>query len=176
MNPRWIPASLVAAVVLFVWSFVSHMAIGFEEKFITGLPDEAAVALKSTVKQSGLYFFPNEKDMEKMAALTATQPYGLVSIAVNKPFVFPINLARQLGLYLVSALIAGWLFAKALPGLRSLTEKVVFMALMGAMASILIVGGYANWYNFPWGLVAVGVVDQGIGWGLAGWVFAKMIR
>jgi hypothetical protein len=176
MNPRWIQAGLVAAVVLFSWSFVSHMALGLEEKFITGLPDAAAASLKASIPQSGMYFFPNEKDPEKMAALTQTNPYGIVAIAVGKPFSFPASLGRQFGIYLVCGLIAAWLYAKALPSLRSVVEQVAFVALIGVLSALLITGGYANWYNFPWGLVAVGMLDQGIGWGLVGLVFSKMIR
>lgn len=176
MNPRWMLGGLAAAVAMFFWSFVSHMVLGLEERYITGLPDAVAASLKSSIPQSGMYFFPYERDMEKMAALTATQPYGIVAIAVGKPFVFPVNLAQQFALYLVCSLIAAWLYLKALPNLRTTLDKIVFVALIGVLSVILITGGYANWYNFPWGLVAVGILDQGIGWGLAGFVFTKLIR
>lgn len=176
MNPRWFPGGIAAAFVLFFWSFFSHMVLGLEERFIQGLPQEAGAALQGSLQQSGLYFFPNEKDMEKMAELTKTQPVGIISYSVGTPFSFVKSLGLQLGIYLVCGLIAAWLYGKALPSLRSMPEQIAFVALLGVFSAALITGGYANWYRFPWGLAAVGVLDQGVGWGLAGFVFTKLIR
>lgn len=152
------------------------MVIGFEEKFIQPLPAEAAAALKTHVKATGMYFYPNEQDPAKLAEVTATNPYGLVTFSTGSPFSFGAALGTQFVLYLVCALIAAWLYAKAMPNLRGTVDRIVFVALFGVFAVILVTGGYANWYRFPWGLVAVDVLDQGIGWALAGFVFTKLIR
>jgi len=179
MNPRWFVAAPIAAVALFFWSFVSHMVIGLEEKFVRPLPGGEAItaALKENVKAPGLYFYPGEQDMEKLTELTKTTPTGIITFTPpGTPFNFGANLGRQFGLYLICTLLAAWMYSKALPGLHSLPERILFVALIGVIAAILITGGYANWYGMPWGLMAIGIVDQGAGWAIAGFIFAKMIR
>jgi hypothetical protein len=176
MNPRWVVGGVAAAFVLFFWSFVSHMVLALEEKYIRGLPEPAAAALEANLKEPGMYYFPNVQDPAKMAEITATKPFGIMSYSVGVPFSFPVSLATQLGLYLICTLMAAWLYAKALPNLRTPGERVAFVALLGVLAAVLIIGGYANWYRFPWPLVAIGVLDQGVGWALAGLVFQRLIR
>jgi hypothetical protein len=175
--PRWILAALGGAVVLFLWSFVSHMVIKIEESALRGLPNDAAITalLREHVKEGGAYFYPNEPDMEKSMALMATSPSGLVTYIPPGEFNFGATLGRQFGMYLVCSLIAAWLFQKALPGLNGLGDKLLFAALPGLFAIVLVTGGYANWYGMPWGLVTAGLVDQGVAWTLTGLLFAKVI-
>lgn len=175
--PRWILAALGGAVVLFLWSFVSHMVIKIEESALRGLPNDAAIAamLREHVKEGGAYFYPNEPDADKALVLMATSPSGLVTYIPPGGFNFGATLGRQFGMYLICSLLAAWLFQKALPGLNGLGEKLLFTAMLGLFAIVLVTGGYANWYGMPWGLVAAGLADQGVGWSLTGLLFAKVI-
>src|ERR1051326_6466752 len=74
MTKRIILGGVLGGIALFCWGALSHMVFQLGDMGIQSLPGEAAAlpALRSTVKEPGLYFFPGY-DMKAMKALPKDQ-------------------------------------------------------------------------------------------------------
>lgn len=176
---KWPVAGILAGIGVFVWGAITHMALGIEQKSISTFSDEAAVTavLKEKVAQPGFYFFPNEQDPEKMAARVKTSPRGvLLYTPAGVPFSFPASLGTQFVLDILSGVILAWIFSVAIGDPKRKICGPCLGAVVGLFSVAAILLPWWNWYGLPVSMVASGVIEQGVGFGIAGWILGKLIK
>src|SRR5687767_7993346 len=88
---RTIIAGIVGGVVMFLWSFVSHVTLPIGEIGVKSLPNDTVVMseLRSNINEPGLYIYPGmnmENTTEaEMAAWTDKYKAGPRGILVYSP-------------------------------------------------------------------------------------------
>jgi len=176
---------IVGGIVYFLWSFFSHMATPIATMGIKTVdPNEDAVisTLKSNMQEPGFYMLPgagmlgNPTEAQR-AAIEAKYNAGPTAIVVynptGAPMMSPGQLIRQFLFTLLSALIAAFIVS-AVAG--SLATRAVMVALMGLFSWLMISLPQWNWYRFPSAFVIGVGIDNIVGWLLAGFAIAWMIK
>ena len=186
MNARVVVAGVLAGIVVFVWSFVSHMALPVGEMGIAMMPDQEAVLpmLSEHLNENKVYGFPWYEDQEKMNAAYATSPHGILVFSPPEgPFSFARALAVEAGSNVLAGLLAAFLFAAsgaASAAASGWGRRLAFGAALGTFASVAIDVPYWNWYGFPGEYLAGQLLDSVVGWSLAalviGWWFGRKPR
>ena len=74
---------------------------------------------------------------------------------------------------MVCGLIAAFILSAAVGSLMCRAAMVAMIGLFGWMAISI---SQWNWYGFPFSFIALDAIDQVIGWLLAGFLMAKMIK
>lgn len=151
---RILIAGVAGAVAMYIWMTIAHMItplgmIGFQQ-----LPDEASVvAPMQNGMKKGLYIAP-WVDMKAKDAMTQyeekakTVPSILLLYAPPPgkgmdPKMFVTEFVTELA----ECLIAAWLLAQA--AIAAFAGRVLFVAGVGAAASIATYVPHWNWYGFP---------------------------
>lgn len=179
MNRRVLTAGSLAGVVVFLWAFLSHMALGLGEMGISALPAEAPVlgAIKQHVPEAGFYFFPNEGDPTKMEDAYRTNAHGIL---VSSPAGSELAFGRRLSLELLANVLAGILLAWVagrLGGAMGWARGAGLGLALGLFAHFAIDASYVIWYDFPIEYGLAQLVEQTVGYGLggavAGWFLGR---
>lgn len=179
MNGRIVGAGVLAGLVVFAWSAISHMALPLGEMGVSALPAAEAVqpVLNSNVPQGGLYYFPWEKDPAKQEeALRANARGILVLTPATEPFSFGKLLATEAATNIAGGIFAAFLFAAAGLGTAGIGRQLAFGATLGGFASLAIDFSYWNWYGFPLNYVAAQLVDAVVAWSLAALVMGLVLK
>jgi hypothetical protein len=184
MNRRLL-AGFVGALIAFVWSAVVHMTppVGMMGLSMMNEKEEAVLAgLKGAGLAPGLYFFPGA-DMSKSRtkaeeeAWTAKFKAGPSGLLLLQPAGGEPMELRQLVVEFLStlgcALIAATVLATTV---GSLTSRALTVALLGLFGWLALIVSAWTWYRYPFSFIAVDLIDQSIGWLLAGFAMAKMIK
>jgi len=178
-------AALLGAVIFFAWSAFVHMNPLTGPMGLSMLNDKEEVvmtAVRENVPQPGLYFFPGmdmTKPMTKEAeaAWTAKYKAGPSGLLLVQPTGGDPMMTSQLVVGFIStllcALIASFILA-ATAG--SFARRVAIVTSLGLFSWLAISIQQWNWYEFPFAFAALDVINQVIGWTLAGLLMAKMIK
>jgi hypothetical protein len=175
---------VVAGIVIFLWGFVAHMLLPLGEMGLKTVPkeDELTAAIKKEVREPGLYFVPgrdmsksqSQEEMEAHMAKVTKGPYGFMVIYPDgRDVSFSKRLPIELGTNVVCALLAAIIVSQLRPGF---IVRVVSVALVGLLASIMTLVPYWNWYGFPTDFTLAQIVQHTVGWLLAGIVLASIVR
>jgi hypothetical protein len=181
---RVIIAGILGGIVMFIWGALSHMVFQIGDSGIAPLPNEDAVisALRTNVKEPGVYFFPGmdmkaELTPEQEAAWTEKYKAGPVGLIVYRPVgqepMTPKMLGVELGSNILACLLAAFVLAMGIP---SFIKKVIAATLIGVIGWMSIVASYWNFYGFSDKFVLAELCDQVIGWLLAGIAIAFIVR
>lgn len=190
---RLVLAGVLAGLAVFVWGMLSHMAFGLSEAAVKSLPNEPAVltALQQNVKAPGFYLYPGGMEAlqnapaDQQEALTRqyeetykTQPHGVLILTppTGTMYSFPKLLLNELLSNMLGGLIAAWLLSLALGSLPSFLGRLCFVALLGSFSAVAIDFSYWNWYDFPTKYLLISLVDNTLGWALAGAVLAFLLK
>ncbi|MBI3449858.1 MAG: hypothetical protein HY049_13200 [Acidobacteria bacterium] len=179
----------LAALVFFVWSAISWMALPWQRGVFKEFRDEEKVAqfLADEAPTTGIYGLPAEPRYP--VGSTKEQRDAIDQIVWNKmqsgPLVFAVvsrerfaPFPKMLAIALVGnvavSLIFGWM-------LRNTTglgygERVVFILLGGVAAGISCRIPDWNWHKFPWNHTLINIASLAIGWLLSGLVLAGFVR
>ncbi|MCP3979029.1 MAG: hypothetical protein GY716_06810 [bacterium] len=174
---RIVLAGVIGAIVLFVWGFVSWMALGWHNTTGGVLPDEPAVVqvLKDTVNdrgatEPGVYWIPGMADMEglddaeKEAAVEAwgnKHREGPLAMLVYRPTgrepMDALMFVRGFVLDFLAALLAALLLAFAAGTISGYVGRVAFVTGLGMFVAIYGEGMSWNYFGMPndWSLVMV---------------------
>ena len=187
---RIVIAGLVGGLVMFVWGAVSHMLLPIGEMGLK-VPTEQVAALQalgSTTQGPGVYMYPSParedwNDEAKMAAFAESArglPYAFV---VYQPGGNPVNasmapsLAKQWASDTLAAMVAAWVMAL---GAFGFGRRVLIAAALGTFAWLAISVPYWNWYLFPLDFTVANLIEQVVGWMLAGtaiaWWLGRKVR
>lgn len=191
---RIILGGVLGGIALFAWGAISHMALGLTDRYMKGLPQEGSQlsAWREGLREPGLYMFPGAALHEAQRTGTQEQqdaamkgweedfargPRGLL---VYEPAGARVGFAglllTQFGIAIAVGLLAAFVLAMAAPALPVYGRRVLFVALLGLFASLLIDLSYWNWYSFPAGYTLAYFLDHVVGMAVAGLVIARFVR
>jgi hypothetical protein len=156
---------------------VAHMALGIGDMGMKAPGNEAAVlaALKEGLPSEGVYFLPYLAP-DKMQDEAAAKAYS--AHALSSPFAYvvyqpqgrdPLDMGRNLPVQFVSDTLAALVVAFVLAlGNFGFTRRTLMAGALGLFAWLTISVPYWNWYRFPMDLTVANLVEQVVGWLLAG--------
>ena len=184
MHMRVLVAGLLGGLTIFFWGFISHMLLPLGEIGIDVTSGEDAVlqSLRATLPHEGIYLLPGLA-REQYEDPKATAAYSAKALA--NPYAFIVyqpqgkddldmtgNLAREWLGNTLSALLAAVLLTL---GKFSFMRRVSIAGGLGIFAWLAISLPYWNWYRFPLDFTLANLLQQVIGWLLAGAVMAMWL-
>lgn len=154
---RILIAGLVAAIAMFVWSAIAHMATPLAATGVSQMQDEKVVlgAMKQGIgEKSGLYIFPwvdpkDPKMMDKMSERMKTDPDGILiyhpagSTSTDMTPLMIKEFAKQLAQALIAA------FLLSLTVMTGYAARAGFVMMIGVFAALGTDTSYWIWYGFP---------------------------
>jgi len=182
---RILIAALIGGIVMFIWGAVAHMALGLGNPGIRP-PAHEDVVLSSLHEglgnQPGVYILP-WLDPNAMRDEAAVKAYGAKANA--SPYAWVVYLpqgedmtrmGRPLVMQWVSDTLAALVLATlmSLPGL-GLGRRLGLAVAVAIFAWLSTMVPYWNWYRFPASFTVAALVEQVIGWLLAGGAMAWWI-
>jgi hypothetical protein len=181
---RRVLAAIAGGVVVFVWSALSHMTLGLGTAGISSIPNEERVAqaIRGAITEPGLYFLPGFDTSHKMTAEEEkawSEKYrrGPSGILVIQPGGRDPMMPEQLVIELVADVLAAGVAAFILGAIGgSFLARTMAVGLLGAFEWLDINVSYWNWYKYPTTFTVAALVEQLIGWTLAGLVMALILR
>lgn len=168
-------AALVGAIIMFVWQMSVHMFLPIGEMGMKAPANEDVViqAIASGTPDPGIYYLPyfdmaKADDSVALAAWEAkANRYSF--LVVGTPLSDPMSMGPQLGkqfvVNLLSAFIVAWLLVATAWGFGARVVGSLAIGLFGWFANVV---PQWNWYHFPTDFMIGGLLEQGIGWLLAG--------
>lgn len=171
---KWLIGSLVGAILVFVWQFLSWTFLGIHngsEKY-SPAQDSIVSMLSSNLKEDGRYFMPmappgtSQSDMEKKAEQMAGKPFAIVMYKnsyendMTKSMIRGFIIDLLLVILLISILVRG-----GLPNYIGIFSGAIavglFTFLWGPYMSL-------NWFQMPWSAIQGDLVDAVAAWGICG--------
>jgi hypothetical protein len=179
-------AGIVGGVLLFVWGFLSWVILPIHKTSTHRLPNEETVVavLRLTVPEKGVYLFPSmtesrslsnpdkqweEKYRQGPIGMIFFDPHGMA------PFM-PLQMINGLIIGMISSALVAWFLARSTAFTASYFTRVAYCGMFGVF---LVVGGNLlmwNWFNEPNDWVFGLIIDNIIGWVLAGLAIAAFIK
>jgi hypothetical protein len=181
---RKLIGAVIAGLVVFMWSAVSHMVLPLGTMGMQSLPDEERLVseMQRSISVRGLYMFPGPASARAGADSVEEAredklyrgPTGLLVFSPQgDEGLSPRRLLLELVSNIVTAFLATLLLARVAGGAPL---RALFVGLMGVFGWLSISISYWNWYGFPAAFVLAEGVDQFVGWFLGGWVLALFLR
>src|SRR5580700_315777 len=180
--------TILGGLVAFVWSSVSWEVLGWHEKTLVSFQndDEVSALIASHAPKDGTYILPGMSPTEGMtaeqqkaakAALMERMQKGPIMIAAVRRGGFG-SFARGLIIQVLSLMVAAFLLTWLLLQTSGLSyrKRVMFIAITGLAASVIVDLPNWNWWGFSGVYTAVNLIDVTITWLLAGLVIAKVAK
>lgn len=180
----------LGGLVVFLWGFLSHMVLPVGEMGWSQMPIDSPLleAMKTELPAEGLYAFPGKEVGRKQTEAEDAVWRGKFKRGPNGLLLYhptggdPIS-ARRLATELATDIFGALLLAYLLVAVAGSTGAQVPLAKMlrisfaaGLFSWVSIEIAYWNWYGFPDGFVLGELIDQLVGWTLAGLVMALYWR
>ncbi len=180
--------TILGGLTAFLWSTTSWELLGWHEASVHAFPNEAEVVAAMTAKplESGVYLLPSAP---KADGLTDEQFKTLQAAATEKfqrgPIVFAAvrsggfgSFSKAIAIQLLSLMAAAGLLTWLLLQTSGMSyrRRVLFLAVAGLTASVIVDLPNWNWWGFSGAYTAVNLVDFTLTWLLAGLVIAKVAK
>jgi hypothetical protein len=183
-------AGLVGGLVVFLWGFVSHMLLPVGEMGFSQMPVNSPLldAMKQQLPAEGLYAFPGQEVGRKQteaedAVWAGRYKQGPTGLLLYHPTgadpISPKRLAIQLATDIFGAALLAYLLVAIAGSTGAQVPLAKFLrisAVAGLFSWASIEIAYWNWYGFPCAFVLAELIDQLVGWTLAGLVMALLWR
>jgi len=175
---RILIAGLIGGLVMFMWGAVAHMALPIGEMGVK-IPAQQEAALDAIGRSStgaGVYMYPSmpmedwsdadkakafgEQVRGKPSAFVVYQPNGNPAAQSMTP-----NLVKQFLAVTAAALLVAWVMAL---GAWGFSRRLLIAGAMGLFSWLTISLPYWNWYMFPLDFTIANLIEQVVGWLLAG--------
>jgi hypothetical protein len=184
MNKLIVP-SLITAVVVFIWMFISWTLLPWHNVDIKSIKDQALLEqMKESLTEPGIYLYPGEPEDESNAAMQEwSDQYKagpLVHFMVYNPqgaeWDMAMPMIKSFLINFIAAFIAGVLLMMTLAQNPSFWRRVIFVMMLGLFAAF--VGPFVewNWWSFPTGYSMINAIDLCVTWFIAGLVLAWRIK
>ena len=184
MNKLIVP-SLITAVVVFIWMFISWTLLPWHNVDIKSIKDQALLEqMKESLTEPGIYLYPGEPEDESNAAMQGwSDQYKagpLVHFMVYNPqgteWDMTMPMIKSFLINFIAAFIAGVLLMMTLAQNPSFWRRVIFVMMLGMFAAF--VGPFIewNWWSFPTGYSMINAIDLCVTWFIAGLVLAWRIK
>ena len=181
---RVLLATILGAVTLFAWQFVSRMQLRYYQDTISPWPGEAA-AVEAVLKgfpESGAYQYPampsDSAGRDKLVEYAKNKPVANLLI-VNKAgseIHSPKMYAISFGLHVISCLLASLILLAARVGALNIGRRFLIIFLLGVFAAVTVQAPYWVWLGFPQKFTLVVMGEVGVGWFLAAIVMAIVFQ
>ncbi|HEV7998830.1 MAG TPA: hypothetical protein VGP63_03045 [Planctomycetaceae bacterium] len=170
----------IASVVLFFWGFLYWGMGPYKTMIWKHAKDDAAAgaALREHFPQNGTYLVPGfANDDATMEALSKKGPVALVNmIAVEGANSFdPLMLLKGFVLNLIVIVLIAILLRRVASSLPSYKDRVMFVALAGLTATVLIDGGDIAWWHISWTWKLYQAFYSFSFWVIAGLILARFV-
>jgi len=183
-------AGMVGGLVVFLWGFLAHVVLPLGEMGLRSMPVNSPLleSMKGNLSVDGLYFFPGKevgrRQTEAEDAVWATKyRMGPTGLLLYHPTGSEPMSTKQLALELATDIAGALLLAYLLVAIAGTTgaevrlaKQLRIAAVGGIFAWISISVPHWNWYGFPPAFILAELVDQVVGWTLAGLVMALLWR
>jgi hypothetical protein len=183
---KMILAGVVGGVVLFVWGFFSWVVLPIHKTTIHRFINEESVisVMRSEAPEKGVYFFPSmAQDRSNPVAEQQWEdkyrqgPIGMVMYdpVGQAPFT-PLQMVNGLVIGFISSLLVAWFLTRSTALTSSYFARVAYCGMFGiflVIASNLLMW---NWFNEPSDWTIGLIVDNVIGWVLAGIGIAAFVK
>ncbi len=184
---RILIAAVAGAVLYYIWGMLAWMAVPLHAPTISGFPDEQAVTsvLREQNLPTGVYTAPmweTEADMsDPSSEFTKNHLSGpIYSVYYRREGTTPMSpsvLVMGFVIDLLAALLAAMLLSCAATGCcRSYGYRVGFVVGMGLFTALIGHASYWNWMHFPLDYTVAFVIDNVVGWTLAGLAMAAIVK
>ena len=174
---RALVAGLIGGIVFFAWGAVAHMALPIGEMGMKQAANEDAVlaALRDGLPGEGVYMLPGLA-AEKMSDPAAMKAYAEKSKHAPYAFVMYQTVGRdntQMGSMLgiqaatdiLSAILVAWVLSL---GAMGFARRVAASAALGLFSWLTVSAPYWNWYRFSTEFTVGSLLEQVLGWTIAG--------
>lgn len=170
-------AALFGAIVMFLWQFAAHALLPIGEMGFRVSQNEDVVlqAITDGLPQTGVYLLPSidpakmddEATMDAWVEKARANPNAFVVVAGPNPDAGSMGkeLGTQFIINLVAALLAAWLLAATAWGFGARVLGAAAIGVFGWLANIV---PQWNWYRFPVDFLLGNLLEQAVGWLLAG--------
>lgn len=180
---KLIISTTVGALILFLWSAISWMALPIHHQSLLYTPAQDTILkiINNNIDKSGTYMLPaaDNRDVEMWDPEYEKENQRIMEENQGKPFamIFYVKEGMQMDArrFIVgyvfecfSVLIAVIILLAAGDKLKSFYMRWWIVMLL---AVIICIEGYLmnwNWMSYPWHYIKGSIVDQLIGWGLCG--------
>jgi len=187
---RILISGVIGGVVFFLWGAVAHLALPVGTMGMQFAAPHAAVlrAMKQDFQGEGVYILPS-LPKDKMGDAEATKAFA--STATSDPYAFVVyqpkgedqsqmgdNLVKQGVSDFLSALIVSFVLAL---GAFGFGKRVLVSTALGLFSWLTVSVPWWNWYRFPLEFTIGSLLEQVVGWLLAGvamawWLGRKQAR
>ena len=177
MTKRILLAGLLGGIAMFLWGGLSHEVLGLGDVGLQYLPQQQPVidALKSSVSQSGFYFFPQLDASKKVPADKLGGPYGIMIYhASGAGGIMTGQLINECLLNIAVALFAAFLLSRSV--LSGYVSRVGFVTLLGLTVGLMTNVEYWNWYGFPLSYTVASVAIAVVGFLIVGFIAAALVK
>jgi len=188
MSRALVLGTILGGLVAFLWSTVSWEMLGWHEKTMINFQndDEVSAVIASHAAKDGTYILPGSRSTKGMTADQKKQTEATLMERMRKgPIVvaavrrggfgsFGQAMVIQVLCLMVAAFLLTWLLLQT-NGL-SYARRVLFLAIAGLSASVIVDLPNWNWWGFSGAFTAVNLVDSTITWLLAGLVIARVAQ
>ena len=175
---RVLVAGLIGGIVMFIWGVAAHMALGLGQVGFK-LPADENVVLSSLHQglgeHAGVYVLPA---LDPKIRKDPAQVIAYAQKAIRSPYAWVVyqpqgtdmtrmgpQIGRQWASDTLGALGLAFMMGLAGPGFR---RRIVVAAVAVSFAWLSTLVPYWNWYRFPTSLIQAALVEQLIGWLIAG--------
>ena len=171
---KWIIGSLVGAIIIFAWQFLSWSLLGIHNDAVKYHPAQDSIVnyLSSTITEDGSYMLPtgkpgsSRKEHEEMMTQMEGKPWA--SVIFHKEY--HANIARRM---IRGFLVDIFLVFTLIYVLTRAGTPVPVRVLAGSVAIGLfsfLWGPYTghNWFDLPMGMLKGDLIDAIAAWGLCG--------
>jgi hypothetical protein len=179
MAKKLILGGLLGGAVLWVWGWVSWMAVPWHMMVLERFTDEDAVAaaVSANIHGKGIYVYPGHDPSGDEAAMMEKMERGPIFFAaVDDQGFTGMGKPMAVGflLQVLAALLVTWVVLKT----HGLTYwgKVCFVAVLALTAGVVSHLSYWNWMGFGTSYTLVMVADLVVSGVLAGLVIAKVAK
>ncbi|MCB1106983.1 MAG: hypothetical protein KDK76_02685 [Chlamydiia bacterium] len=168
-------AIVLGSLIVFIWSSLSWTVFPFHQWTFKSFthPNAVVRVIEQNARESGVYMIPsceNHGDVEDGP---------LILSAVRLEGINP-NMGKEIAFHFLNILIGtaliGALLKKCAPSLRRYGARVLFVLLFAFAGALLNQVPLWNWHFFSASFVFMGILDQVVGFFLAGLVMAAMIK
>lgn len=186
---RIVLAAFLGGLVLFFWGFVANMLLplgmaGYEYPVAE---DPVLATLQTNLPREGVYMVPGITEeqyadpaaAEAFAKKSAASPYAFIVYQPQGENALDMvdELAKQLGSSVLAAGLLAWVLSLAPWGFG---KRVMVSTVLGVFAWVAVSVPMWTWYRFPSDYIGGVLVQQVVGWLLAGiaiaWVLGRKVR
>lgn len=178
---RYVIAALLGAIVVFLWGFVAHMLLPIGEMGMRKPVNEDVVlqSVSAGLPQQGIYLLPHI-DPEKMGDEAAKKAWSdkmaqtqFTFVAVGPKIANPADMSGNLVKQFIGSYLAALIVALVLAATNwSFGQRVLGSLGFGVFGWLTNIVPLWNWYRFPDDFNIGNLIEQGVGWLLAGLVIA----